>query len=179
MTWIKIDEINEIYEPKYLVKEINNEIIENQNEKIIINDIIQINKENEIIKQKDDIKIIDNQEMDINEIKRSITNLNESLIKLQKDLNTASKNNKENVVENIKQRIKDIDNQKSNLFKIKQEKQVDKIKKNMAFKKESNKIYNNLPNVYNKDIKSDLEEKEDEKLALNSNQLNNKKKVYS
>ena len=53
------------------------------------------------------------------------------------------------------------------------------LKISKTYKKESDWIYNNLPNAYNKDIKPNLDEKkdEDEKLYLKSPK--NKNKIYN
>ena len=162
-TWIKIDEINQIYEPKYFVEE---NINETENKKI------QINEENGIIKQKNEKKKI---EMGFNEINKSISNLNDILKTKCKDLNSALRNNQQREVENIKQSMKDIDTQKSQLFKIKQDKQAVEIKTSLTLRKKANKICNTLPYIKKKEIKSNLEEKEDEKLVLESNKK--KKKI--
>ena len=169
-TWIKIDEINQIYEPKYFVEENINEI---ENKKILINE------ENGIIKQKNEKKKIDCKEMGLNEINKSISNLNDILKIKYKDLNSALRNNQGIEVENIKQSIKNIDIQKSQLFKIKQEKQTVEFKKCLTFQKEANNIYNILPDAHNKEIKFNLEENEDEKLALKSKLEEYKKQVYN
>ena len=199
-TWIKKDEIDNIYNPKYFVKEINNEIKnqnneilndENQNKKEneikkgnneniinLLNDENQNKEENEIKKGNNENILINYQEKDINEINKYIDNLKEKNRKKCEDLKNALKDKNQNEIEDIKKSIKDIDNQRVLLLKIRKQKEILEIKKSLTFKKESDWIYNILPNAYNKDIKSNLDEKkgEDEKLSLKS--AKNKNKIY-
>ena len=226
-TWIKIDELDNIYNPKYFVKEINND--ENQNNKIINNDENQNKEENEIKKgnneniinivnndenqnkeenkikkgnneniinivnndenqnkEENEIKkenneniLINYQEKDINEINICISNLNEKNRKKCEELKNALKEKNQNKIEDIKKSIKDIDNQRVFLLNIRKQKQMLELKISKTYKKESDWIYNNLPNAYNKDIKPNLDEKkdEDEKLYLKSPK--NKNKIYN
>ena len=175
-TWIKKDEIDNIYNPKYFVKEINNEIKNQNNE--ILNDENQNKEENEIKKGNNENILINYQEKDINEINKYIYNLKEKNRKKCEDLKNALKDKNQNEIEDIKKSIKDIDNQRVLLLKIRKQKEILEIKKSLTFKKESDWIYNILPNAYNKDIKSNLDEKkgEDEKLSLKS--AKNKNKIY-
>ena len=181
-TWIKIDEKNKIYIPKYIknsAEEINKDNDIKNDDEDIINNKIEIKGDNEINKEENENKNINYEDMDINELNTSICELNNNLKEKYEELRISIKNNNQNEAEIIKKIIKDIDNKKLDLFNIKQKKKLDEIKRTKTFMKESQNLYKQIPEANNDNINSDEEKKEYDKLKLNINQKNNKKYIHN
>ena len=181
-TWIKLDEINEIYKPEFIdnnSKEIiENNDIENQNEEIFINN--KNNNEISIDNGKNENKNINYEEMNIKEIDKCITDLNNNLKEKQEGLRIAIINSKKDEIENIKKSMRDIDSLKTKLYNIKNKKKIDELKRSLTFQKESIKINNQIPNINDSDLQSIFENEEEEKFnTKTSNKINTKKSEFN
>lgn len=160
LIWEKKEEIFDSYIPSYIKNEEKKELKEEK--KNIINEIIEEDIDED--KNENDInKFLYNEELDISNLNKSISSLNNDLLKRHMDLKASIIYNKQDEIEKNKNEIKRINTELFNLRKTKNEKISIKRSKTIKAIKEKKKIEKEVPNTYKGYIKNDINKSEKKK----------------
>ena len=160
LIWEKKEEIFDSYIPSYIKNEEKKELKEEK--KNIINEIIEEDIDED--KNENDInKFLYNEELDISNLNKSISSLNNDLLKRHMDLKASIIYNKQDEIEKNKNEIKRINTELFNLRKTKNEKISIKRSKTIKAIKEKKKIEKEVPNAYKGYIKNDINKSEKKK----------------